>query len=119
MSTSARRGASPEPFLWLLFSAGGMAAALVLPAVMLLFGLLVPLGVVDTPTHLPAIVRNPVTKLVLIGVAMLALWHAAHRFRFTFEHALQLGRFDRAIALCCYGAALLGSVGAIWILVSV
>jgi fumarate reductase subunit D len=122
MSTSsAPRRPSPEPFLWLLFSAGGMAAALVLPALMLLFGLLIPLGLLDAPepTHLLAVARNPVTKLILIGVSVLALFHSAHRFRFTFEHGLQLGRFDRVIALCCYGAAVLGSVVGLWVLVSV
>jgi fumarate reductase subunit D len=39
MSTSAPHRRSAEPFLWLLFSAGGMAAALVLPVLLLLFGL--------------------------------------------------------------------------------
>ncbi|MUL46372.1 fumarate reductase subunit FrdD [Mycobacterium sp. CBMA293] len=117
----ASRRPSPEPFLWLLFSAGGMAAALVLPVLMLLFGVLIPLGLLDAPepTHLLAVVRNPATKLVLIVVSVLALCHSAHRFRFTFEHALQLGRFDRVIALCCYGAAFLVSVVGVWVLVSV
>ncbi|MUL63914.1 fumarate reductase subunit D [Mycobacterium sp. CBMA 234] len=122
MSTSsASRRPSPEPFLWLLFSAGGMAAALVLPVLMLLFGVLIPLGLLDPPepTHLLDVVRNPATKLVLIVVSVLALCHSAHRFRFTFEHALQLGKFDRGIALCCYGAAILVSVVAAWVLVSV
>jgi len=52
---------------------------------------------------------------VLAGLFILALFHAAHRFRFTLEHGLQLGRFDRVIAVCCYGAAALGSIVALWI----
>ena len=44
MSTSAPHRRSAEPFLWLLFSAGGMAAALVLPVLLLMFGLAFPLG---------------------------------------------------------------------------
>lgn len=117
MKTSAHR--TPEPYFWLLFSAGGMAAALTLPILMLLFGVLVPLGVVHVdPAHLAAVVRNPVSRIVLAGVFVLALFHAAHRFRFTVEHGLQLGRFDRIIAVCCYGAAALGSLVALWIVLT-
>jgi fumarate reductase subunit D len=119
MSAPTRR--SPEPFFWLLFSGGGMVAALVLPVLLLLFGVVFPLGLLDAPdhAHLRAVVAHPITKLVLLGVFIPALFHWAHRFRFTLEHGLQLGRFDRAIAVCCYGAAALGSVAAIWVLLAV
>ena len=75
MSTSAPHRRSAEPVLWLLFSAGGMAAALVLPVLMFLFGVAFPLGLLDAPdhAHLLAVVRNPLTKLVLLGVCVLAL----------------------------------------------
>jgi fumarate reductase subunit D len=120
MSTSTPARRSAEPFVWLLFSAGGMAAAFILPVLLLLFGLAFPLGWLDAPdhAHLLAAVRNPLTKLVLFGVCVLALFHWAHRFRFTLEHGLQLGRFDRVIALCCYGTTVLGSAAAGWILLT-
>jgi fumarate reductase subunit D len=109
---------SPEPFLWLLFSSGGMVAALVLPVLVLLFGVAFPLGVLEAPdeAHLLAVVSHPVTRVVLLGICVLALFHSAHRFRFTAEHGLQLGKFDTAIAVYCYGAAVLGSVAAGWVL---
>ncbi|MGH3676546.1 MAG: fumarate reductase subunit FrdD [Mycobacterium sp.] len=121
MSTSTPPRRSAEPFLWLLFSVGGMAAALVLPVLSLLFGLAFPLGWLEAPdhAHLLAVVGNPLTKLVLFGVCALALFHSAHRFRFTLEHGLQLGRFDRVIAVCCYGTAGLGSAVAGWVLLTV
>jgi fumarate reductase subunit D len=120
MSTSAPHRRTPEPFLWLRFSAGGMAAALVLPVLLVLFGVAFPLGLLDAPSHahLLAIVQNPLTKLVLFGVCVSALFHWAHRFRFTVEHGLNLGRFDGLIALCCYGTAVLGSAAAVWVLLS-
>ncbi|MFN3008112.1 fumarate reductase subunit FrdD [Mycolicibacterium wolinskyi] len=116
MSAPTRR--SPEPFFWLLFSAGGMVSALVLPVLMLLFGVVFPLGLLDAdPAHLLAVVRHPITRVALAGLFVLALFHWAHRFRFTLEHGLQVGRFDPVIAVCCYGAAALGSLAAVWMLV--
>lgn len=118
MNAPARR--TPEPFFWLLFSAGGMITALTLPVLMLLFGVVFPLHLLDTPdpAHLLAVVRNPVTRIVLAGVFVLGLFHWAHRFRFVLEHGLKLGRFDRVIAVCSYGSAALGSVVAIWVLLT-
>ncbi|MBN3510375.1 fumarate reductase subunit FrdD [Mycolicibacterium nivoides] len=118
MSAPARR--TPEPFFWLLFSAGGMVTALTLPVLMLLFGVAFPLGLIDAPdpAHLLAVVRNPLTRIVLAGIFVLGLFHWAHRFRFMLEHGLKLGRFDRGIAVCSYGAAVLGSIVAIWVLLT-
>jgi fumarate reductase subunit D len=121
MSTSAHRRQSPEPFLWLLFTAGGMAAALVVPILLFLFGVAFPLGWLDAPdhAHLLAVVQHPLTKLVLFGMCVLALFHWAHRFRFTLEHGLRLGGLDKVIALCSYGTAVLGSAVAAWVLLTV
>ncbi len=110
---------TPEPFVWLLFSAGGVVAALVLPVLLVLFGVAIPLGWVAAPdhAHLLAVLRNPLTRLGLIAVSALALVHAAHRLRFTAEHALQLRRYDRIIATVCYGGALAGTAVAAYLMV--
>lgn len=110
-----------EPFVWLLFSAGGVVAALVLPVLLVLFGLAVPLGWLDPPSHahLLALLRHPLTKVALLGICALALVHAAHRLRFTVQHGLQLRRHDTVIAAACYGGALLGIVAAYLLLATI
>lgn len=103
---------TPEPILWLLFSAGGMATAMVVPVLLAIFGVAVPLGWLDAPNRddLLGLVRNPLTRLVLFGLCLLALFHWAHRFRFVLRHGLGLRRGGTVTAVCCYGLAAAGSV---------
>ena len=106
------RRRSPEPFLWLLFSGGGTVTALLFPVLVFLFGVAFPLGWLSWPdhAHLLSVVQNPITKLVLFGVCVLALFHWAHRFRYTLYDGLQLKRLSSAIIVLCYGGAVVGSV---------
>jgi succinate dehydrogenase subunit D len=101
-----------EPFIWLLFSAGGMAAAMLVPALLLLFGVAFPLGWLEPAdhAHLLAVLRHPITRLALLGLSVLSLFHWAHRFRFTLYDGLQLKRHSDIINLFCYGGAVLGSL---------
>jgi len=90
-----------EPLLWMLFSGGGMASAMLMPALLFLFGLAIPLGWIAAPSyeHLRAIFLNPITRLVLFGVCMLSLFHWAHRFKYTLYDGLQVKhRIGRATA---------------------
>src|SRR5690348_12096861 len=66
---------SGEPLLWLLFSAGGVMAALFLPVLAFLFALAIPLGWVDVPSHqhLLHVLATPPAFLGLLGVFVLAL----------------------------------------------
>ncbi|SEG26136.1 fumarate reductase subunit D [Nonomuraea solani] len=101
-----------EPYLWLLFSGGGVVAALVLPVLVLLFGVLMPLGVLDWPAagHLQGLLGNVLVRLALLVVVVLCLFHAAHRIRHTSEELLGIARFDLVIAILCYGAAITGGI---------
>jgi fumarate reductase subunit D len=109
-----------EPILWLLFSAGGVAAAVFLPILVVLFGLVIPLGLVQPDyDYLHAVVSHWLTRLVLLGLLVVMLFHAAHRFRFTLYDGLQLRGFATPIAVLCYGAALVGSVAALLIVLTV
>ena len=95
---------SNKPILWLPFAAGGLVAALVIPALILLTGLLLPLGLVQLPFEkVLAFAQNPIGKLLLFGTIALSSWHAAHRLRMT-AHDLGLGS-GVAVKVPCYGAA--------------
>lgn len=106
-----------EPLVWLTFSGGGVMAAVFLPSLAFLFGLAFPLGWISPPSHahLLAVVSNPLTILVLLGLFVLMLVHAAHRFRYTLYDGLQL-KATRLVAVLCYGGALVGSLAALRVL---
>jgi fumarate reductase subunit D len=119
MATPKRTGrTTAEPFVWLLFSGGGMVAALTLPMLVFLFGVAIPFGLVPVPDHadLLALLRHPLTRLGLLVICAMSLVHAAHRLRFTVDHGLQVQRYDALIATACYGAALLGTAAAGYLL---
>jgi fumarate reductase subunit D len=112
---------SVEPLLWLLFSAGGVLAALLLPVLLFLFGLAFPLGWLSPPgqAHLLAVLSNPLTRVVLFLLCMLALFHWAHRFRYTLYDGLQIKHLNELINLLCYGGAVAGSIVAGYLLARV
>jgi fumarate reductase subunit D len=101
-----------EPFLWLLFSAGGVAAAFFAPVVLFVFGLAVPLGWIAPPTHerLLSLIGHPAGAVVLFLVCFLSLFHAAHRFRYTLYDGLQIKHLNEVINAACYGGAVLGTL---------
>jgi fumarate reductase subunit D len=101
----------PEPLLWMLFSAGGVASALLMPMLVLLFGLAFPLGWIAPPgyEHIRAVASHPLTRLVLFGLVVLSLFHWAHRFRHTLYDGLQIKHLDELVAILCYGSAIAGS----------
>jgi fumarate reductase subunit D len=97
---------SREPYLWAVFSAGGMAAAMVLPAVAFVLWVAGPAGWVDVGYDaLAATFRHPVTRIVLFGLVTGSLFHAAHRFRYTLYDGLQLYHLNALIAVLTYGLA--------------
>ena len=101
-----------EPFLWMLFSAGGMMAALLIPILLFLFGLAFPLGWISPPdhAHLLSVLRHPLTRIVLFLLCVLSLFHWAHRFRYTLYDGLQIKQLNELINSLCYGGAIVGSI---------
>ena len=103
---------SIEPLLWTLFSAGGVLAALFFPSLVFLFGVAFPLGWLSPPRHehLLAVLRHPLTRMLLFVLCMLALFHWAHRFRYTLYDGLQIKHLNELVNVLCYGGAIVGSV---------
>ena len=107
-----------EPLLWVLFSAGGVISAMLMPALVLLFGLAFPLGWLP-PTryeHLLPLLQHPVTRLVLFGLCALSLFHWAHRFRYTLYDGLQVKHLNELVNTACYGGAVVGTAVAGYLL---
>jgi len=109
-----------EPIVWLMFSGGGVMAAIFLPVLVVLFAFAFPLGWVDPPSHdhLVAVLGNPFTQLVLFGLFTLMLVHSAHRLRYTMYDGLQIK--ERGLtAVICYGGAVVVAYVALRALLSV
>ena len=101
-----------EPIWWLLFGAGGFAAALFLPG--LLIGLeLGALGAWSdyaTSYHrVHGLVSSLFGRVILATILSLIFWHGAHHLR---HFALDLGlkRLEALVSYTLYGLALLSTV---------
>jgi len=103
---------SSEPFLWTLFSAGGVVAALLVPVHLLLFGVAFPLGLLHAPSyeHLMALVGLWPVRIYLFLLCSLPLFHWAHRFRYTLYDGLRVKHLNEVIFALCYGGAVVGTL---------
>jgi succinate dehydrogenase subunit D len=109
---------SNEAFFWVLFSAGGVVAALFIPVHLFLFGLAIPLGWAHVPSyeHLISLLRMPLVRIYLFVLCALPLFHWAHRFRFTLYDGLKVKHLNEIIFIFCYGGAMVGTVAAAYLL---
>ncbi len=106
-----RRGISSEPIWWLPFSGGRMLSALLVPILIVIFGLAVPLGWMPAPSydHLRPLLDGIVAKVVLVGFVFVCLVHAAHRLRYVLVD-LGLHGARGLVAVLFYGGAIAGAV---------
>jgi fumarate reductase subunit D len=109
-------------FFWFLFANGGGLAALVLPAHILVQGILGPLNlapVVDQ--HYDTWVRilgNPLVKLYILVLVGLSFFHFAHRLRYLLvDFGVPAAKSLPAQAIF-YGGALVVTAATIWILLT-
>jgi fumarate reductase subunit D len=121
---SRPRSAQPrvEAIAWALFSAGGFISAILLPVHVAILGIAYPAGWLPDDAmsydRIHHLVGNPLTKLYLLALIALPMFHWAHRFRFALHHQFGIGA-KRLVAVSCYGAALVGTAVAGWALLRV
>lgn len=72
-----------KPIYWGLFAGGGTLAALILPALIVLFGVLLPFGLIGFPptlhTHWQGFVSRWWVFIPLALILFMLLWHTVHR----------------------------------------
>ncbi len=104
---------SREAFWWSLFSAGGVAAAVFLPAVILVTGLILPFfsGQEGDVAYgrLHAFLSMWWVRGLIFVVVFLALFHCFHRIRHILMD-LGLRHASTTLSFCCYGSAVIGTV---------
>jgi fumarate reductase subunit D len=101
---------SNKPIFWSLFAAGGTVTAFVTPALVLVT-LFAAFGAgMDMFTYesIHAFAGWWLGKLIIFGVILVSLWHAAHRLRVT-VHDFGV-RADTLVAYVVYGIAGLGTL---------
>ncbi len=104
---------SHEAFWWSLFSAGGVVAALCVPALIVATGFVLPSSDPDVAAARAAQLHGVVSiwpvRLGLLLVIFLSFFHCAHRVRHTLMD-VGLRRVERPLMVVCYGGALAGTV---------
>jgi len=110
-----------EPLLWILFSAGGVVAAFLIPVHLLVQGIIFPLDWAKAPDYatVAAFVAHPLVRLYLFVLCSVPLFHAAHRIRYTLYDGLQIKHLNEVIAVCCYGGAVVGTLFAGYLMWSI
>jgi fumarate reductase subunit D len=90
---------------------------MLMPVLVLLFGIAFPLGWVTPPSyeHMLLVLGHPAARLVVFGLCALSLFHWAHRFRHTLYDGLQIKHLNEMIALVSYGGAIAGTVVAAYL----
>ncbi|HEX3139444.1 MAG TPA: fumarate reductase subunit FrdD [Rhizobacter sp.] len=113
---------SNAPIFWVLFGAGGMLSALLGPMLVLITGVLVPLGLLlpadfmSYPRML-ACAQHWLGKAFLFFVIALFAWHAAHRIFYSLHDVgVHAGPVSR---LLCYGSAMIVTLLAGWSLLAI
>ena len=104
---------SKEAFWWSLFSAGGVLAALFLPAFIVVTGFLLPFFSAQDGEEVYGKMHDTLStwwvRCVILVVVFLSLFHCFHRIRHVLMD-LGLRRAAAPLSVLCYGSALVGTL---------
>ena len=113
---------SHEPIFWSLFGAGGVLSALVAPILILITGIIAPIGLwmpgdALAYSRVLGFAQHWIGKLLVLAVVSLFLFHAVHRI----YHGLHdIGvHAGTGAMVAAYGSAALGTVIAAWLLFAI
>jgi len=110
---------SHEPIFWSLFGAGGVLSALIAPILIIITGIITPIGLWMPSSALEyarvlGFAQHGFGKLIILAVISLFLFHAAHRiYHGLHDVGVHAGTGTMAAA---YGGALLGTLAAAFLL---
>lgn len=104
---------SHEPVFWGLFGAGGSLTALITPAMLLITGIMIPLGIIKGSNFnyesLYHFASSWIGAIIIMVLVCLPLWHCLHRI-FHGLHDLGVKRGRDWQQVLCYGFAFMVSV---------
>jgi len=113
---------SHEPVFWGLFGAGGMLTAFFTPVMVLVTGLLIPLGLINSEhlnyDKLIQFTNTWYGAAIILVLVALPLWHTLHRI-FHSLHDLGIKRGRDWQQVICYGFAFAVSVFVFTILLQI
>jgi fumarate reductase subunit D len=125
MSTKPRAVQKPalaHLFWWFMFSQGGLFAAVLLPAHILIQGVLGPLGIVPVvDRHYDtwiSILGNPIVKLYLLALIALPFFHFAHRLRYLLVDLGVPAAKSTPAQVLFYGGAVAVTLVTVWVLLT-
>jgi len=99
---------SNEPLWWVPFAGGMMIDAMVIPALIVITGILLPFGIIDVES-IRQLLLHPLTRAAMFVIISLTFFHAAHRLRFALPD-LGLRALKPVLGFILYGGAILATL---------
>lgn len=112
----------PHLFFWFMFAQGGVLAAILIPAQVLVQGILGPLGIVHVADQNFGawlnLLGNPIVKLYIVVLIGFCFFHFAHRLRYLLVDLGVPAAKSVPAQVVFYGGAVVVTLAAIYIVLT-